>query len=306
MHNRSWPCPGTSAGTLHHQTRPKYSYSEGGASAEGKRSPQPLPSGNWRCSFMGMFLEKLNQGSLRAKRFCACYNQCLENWVLFPHPSLCLLDMNTQGALDAIQLIQETSVPSSQTADRSFVVSVLASLGVHSEVRIAPLGNSQDIYMCDMTWGMLETTYPGYFQTRGCCAEDEQNGSCKDCINEHGFLLSSSFWQSHLQHQVFKESIWSVLLEYKYIQRKTLHSLQSNSWRLSPQHQDKFWKKNWLGSAVDIRPKTSSSDLWISKSSISTVLLLSASSCLSWSSTPMWWYTARAAVECKSPERWIC
>lgn len=72
------------------------------------------------------------------------------------------------------------------------------------------------------------------FPDKWCCAEDEQNGSFKDCINEHGFLLSSSFWQSHLQHQVFKESIWSVLLEYKYIQRKTLHSLQSNSWRLSP------------------------------------------------------------------------
>lgn len=47
------------------------------------------------------------------------------------------------------------------------MVSVLASLGVHSEVRIASPDNSQDIYMCDMTWGMLETTYPGYFQTSG-------------------------------------------------------------------------------------------------------------------------------------------
>lgn len=68
-HNRSWPCPGTSAGTLHHQTRPKYSYSEGGASAEGKRAPQPLHLGTEGVLSWGCFWRSLTKVVLEPKDF---------------------------------------------------------------------------------------------------------------------------------------------------------------------------------------------------------------------------------------------
>lgn len=97
---------------------------------------------------------------------------------------------------NTIQLIQETFAPSSQTVDRSFAFSVLESMGVRSEAQgeNCSSGQKSRLFMCVTCHGgcwIKHTLEISRQEDTAHSAKDDQNGPCKDCIHEHGFLLSS-------------------------------------------------------------------------------------------------------------------